>query len=113
MELLMPALERGALSSPDKRARVVHTSSLVIYSGTCDLFFDTFVPGPARDKTDTMSMYRQSKAGNIIVALEAVKRHAGNGVVFTSTNPGLVRTEILRHKSAGERLGVVSICFYT
>jgi retinol dehydrogenase-12 len=107
MQLLMPALERGAHSSPDKRARVVHTSSLAIYMGAT-ICFDTFVPGLARDKKTSNDLYKQSKAGNVVVTLEAVKRHAGNGVVFTSTNPGLVKTELQKHNGPIRRMASVS-----
>jgi retinol dehydrogenase-12 len=108
MQLLMPALERGALSSPDQRSRVVHTSSLAIYAGAT-ISFDTLIPGPARNRKSRMDLHKQSKAANVVVTLEAVKRYAGKGVVFTATNPGFLKTEITRHETPMQRLSTVCL----
>ena len=58
-KLLIPALLAGARSSPDAKARVVTTASLSAYLDVID--WDSFRPGPARDKLNTYTLYNQSK----------------------------------------------------
>jgi NAD(P)-dependent dehydrogenase (short-subunit alcohol dehydrogenase family) len=59
MELL-PALLSGAKSSPDKKARVVNTSSFAQESET-GIKWDTLSDGPARKKVGKWGLYSQSK----------------------------------------------------
>ena len=58
-ELLLPALEAGAKSSPDQHSRVVTTSSGGAYLG--DLKYDTFKDSRARRKAGNHFLYYQSK----------------------------------------------------
>ena len=58
-ELLLPALDAGARSSPDGRARVITTSSGGAYLGK--LQYDTMRDGEARRKKTTEDLYFQSK----------------------------------------------------
>lgn len=58
-KLLIPALLKGAETSPDKKSRVVTTSSVVSYLGKLD--FNTFKDGPTRRKQYSTPMYYQSK----------------------------------------------------
>jgi retinol dehydrogenase 12 len=96
MQLLIPALERGAQSSPDKHSRVVHTSSSAIYLDP-KIYWDTFMPGPARTKRSPIDLYNQSKAGNVVVSREAARRYADKNILFTAVNPGNIKTELTRH----------------
>lgn len=58
MELL-PLLIAGAQSSPDKKARIVNTSSLAAYNGKIN--FDSFRDGEIRKKVGRIGLYDQSK----------------------------------------------------
>lgn len=58
-KLLIPSLQEGAKSSPDKHARVVFTSSSAAYFDT--IHWDTFKPSQERDKLGTYGLYAQSK----------------------------------------------------
>jgi len=58
-KLLLPLLVSTAKSTPDKKARVVNTSSSMhLYHG---LKFNTFKDSPARKKLGTQMLYAQSK----------------------------------------------------
>jgi NAD(P)-dependent dehydrogenase (short-subunit alcohol dehydrogenase family) len=58
-KLLLPTLIATAKTSPDGKARVVNTSSLMHMFGGLD--FNTFKDGPARKKRDGAYLYEQSK----------------------------------------------------
>lgn len=58
-KLLMPALIAGIRSSYDGKARVVTTSSMGAYFDV--IHWNTFRPGPDRDKLSIESLYYQSK----------------------------------------------------
>ncbi|KAG5719733.1 hypothetical protein E4T56_gene18524 [Termitomyces sp. T112] len=96
-KLLLPALLAGAKSSPDGKARVVNTSSSVHLSGS--LNFNTFKDSPKRRKTFSISLYSQSKFGNVVFATELGRRYGEQGIVSTSLNPGNLRTDLQRHIS--------------
>jgi NAD(P)-dependent dehydrogenase (short-subunit alcohol dehydrogenase family) len=66
-KLLLPALIKGARSSPDGKARVVNVSSLALWLSTLD--FNTFRDGPARIKKGTHRLYAQSKFVRVLVNL--------------------------------------------
>jgi retinol dehydrogenase-12 len=100
-DLLVPALEQGALSSNDKHSRVVHTSASAVYLNP-NIFFDTFVPGPARNKKTKYDLYSQSKAGNCVIAREGARRYGDKRIVVTAVNPGNIRTELTRYTTPME-----------
>ncbi|KAF9234415.1 hypothetical protein BU15DRAFT_52625 [Melanogaster broomeanus] len=84
--LILPLLLSTAKLVPDGIARVVNTSSNGHWFGT--LKFDTWRDGPARRKESAISMYGQSKTGNIIFSAELKRRYGEQGIVSTSLNPG-------------------------
>lgn len=94
-ELLVPALAAGARTSPDNYSRVVTTSSCTSYARNID--YDTFRHSPKRNKIGTYNLYYQSKLGNAMVAREAAKRYADQGILSFSCNPGNLRTDLMRH----------------
>ena len=57
---LIPALLEGAQSSPDRKARVVNTSSIA-HEFVNNLNWDSFADASARKKLGTRMMYAQSK----------------------------------------------------
>ncbi|KAF7789133.1 hypothetical protein EIP86_000068 [Pleurotus ostreatoroseus] len=95
-ELLMPALEEAAKSSPDGHARIVTTSSSGAYLDT--LHWDTFRDNlAARKKLGTQNLYFQSKFGNVVVAREIARRYADKGILSFSCNPGNLKTDLQRY----------------
>lgn len=59
---LLPALLEGAKSSPDGKARVINTSSFVVYRNTEPLIkWDTLRDGPVRQALGAGMLYNQSK----------------------------------------------------
>jgi len=96
-KLLLPALIAGKETSPDHHTRVIHTSSSGSYMYT--LNFDSFVPGPARDKMHTWLLYAQSKFGNVVVSREFAKRYADQGIISISLDPGNIKTDLARYQS--------------
>ncbi|KZV62184.1 NAD(P)-binding protein [Peniophora sp. CONT] len=97
--LLLPAL-RQATSNSGEKARVVSTTSLA--SGlTNTLHFEWFADGPERRKQAPMTLYNDSKFGNLVFARELARRH-GDVLVSTACNPGTLKTELSRHSGAME-----------
>jgi len=94
--LLIPFLLAAARESPDKKARVVNTSSAgAMFHAYID--WDTLKDGPARKKKGTQSLYMQSKFGNVVFAQELTRRYGNEGIVSTSMNPGNLKTDLQRH----------------
>ncbi|EIW52753.1 NAD-P-binding protein [Trametes versicolor FP-101664 SS1] len=97
-QLLLPLLIASAKTSPDGKARVVNTSSMG-HTLSSSLDFDTFRDGPKRLKLATMTLYSQSKFGNIVFSNELHRRYADQGIVSVSLHPGTLDTELARHGS--------------
>ncbi|KAF8073782.1 hypothetical protein FPV67DRAFT_1479259 [Lyophyllum atratum] len=97
-KLLLPILLSTAESEGEIKPRIVNVSSSGHYlAGSQPLDFDTFKCGPARDKRMTEEMYIQSKFANIVLSNEFARRYGGQGLVFTSVNPGNLQTDLNRH----------------
>ncbi|KAI0794521.1 NAD(P)-binding protein [Fomes fomentarius] len=94
-QLLLPALLKGKETSSDHHARIVTTSSGYAYVGHID--FDTLKDGPARRKLSSTALYCQSKLGDVLVSFELARRYGDQGIVSVALNPGLLRTELMRH----------------
>ncbi|VDC03821.1 unnamed protein product [Peniophora sp. CBMAI 1063] len=96
--LLLPALRNA--SSTGTKARVVSTTSLA--SGlTSTVHFDWFTDSDGRRKQAPMTLYNDSKFGNLVFARELARRH-GDVLVSTACNPGTLKTELGRHSGAME-----------
>lgn len=93
-KLLLPALLAAAQSSPDDKARVTFTASIVQTKG---IKFDTLTDTPARKKMCADQRYGQSKFTNVVLAREFARRYGDKGIVVTSLNPGNIQTELQRH----------------
>ena len=115
-QLLIPALLRGAASSPDKHARIVTTASAYAYIG--QIRFDTFKDGPARRRWNMEELYSQSKLGAILVAFERARRYGDKGIISVALHPGILRTDMMT-KAKGLRYRIlvrrasVSKCVHT
>lgn len=83
----------GALAAAHEGARVVNVSSSGHLFGPV-VFDDVdyrFRP------YDPLSAYAQSKAAEILFAVEATRRWAQDGIVVNAVNPGAIRTALQRH----------------
>ncbi|KAG8941226.1 hypothetical protein FRC04_004678 [Tulasnella sp. 424] len=95
---LLPALLEGAKSSPDGKARVINTSSFVVYRNTEPLIkWDTLRDSPARKALGAGMLYNQSKYGVIAFSNELARRYADKGIVANAVNPGNLDTDLQRH----------------
>ncbi|KAH9932785.1 NAD(P)-binding protein [Epithele typhae] len=94
-ELLLPALEQGARTSPDQHARVITTGSSASYVGNVD--FSALADTPERKKVGETPLYWQSKLGNAIISHQAAQKYAGKGIVSISLNPGNLDSDLYRN----------------
>ncbi|KZO92793.1 NAD-binding protein [Calocera viscosa TUFC12733] len=99
--LLLPLLVETAAHSPAGAVRVVSDSSIYhTLAGRGGIRYDTLLDGPVRrKKLSTAAAYAQSKWANVVFAKELARRYGEKGVVSTSLNPGIIRTELLRHSA--------------
>ncbi|KAF8630262.1 hypothetical protein AX17_005448 [Amanita inopinata Kibby_2008] len=101
-KLLLPALTEAAKNSSNGHSRVVNTSSAAHeFLRTID--FNTLKDGPARRKKISEILYCQSKLGNVVASLEFSRRYHDQGIVFTSVNPGTIKSDLQRHLSWMQR----------
>ncbi|KAG2146149.1 NAD(P)-binding protein [Suillus bovinus] len=97
-KIIMLALLAGAAQSPDGTARIVNTASNAHWFGRLD--YDTFKDSSARKQKSAMSLYGQSKMGNILFVAEVARRYGNQGVVSTALNPGGIKTELGRYRDS-------------
>ncbi|SJL13973.1 related to Oxidoreductase, short-chain dehydrogenase [Armillaria ostoyae] len=99
--LLLGNLKAGAKSLPEKKSRVVNTSSGASYL-THRIDWETLVDGPKRRAwlSSTEALYHQSKFANVVFSNELARRYGDEGIISISLNPGNIKTELLRHKSS-------------
>jgi NAD(P)-dependent dehydrogenase (short-subunit alcohol dehydrogenase family) len=90
----VPLLKAGAASSPDGKARVMHTASSASETGVID--FAAFRDGPLRIKKGTINLYSQSKLGNVLVSNAMARKYGADNIISVSMNPGNLRTELAR-----------------
>ncbi|KAF6762246.1 hypothetical protein DFP72DRAFT_1041624 [Ephemerocybe angulata] len=97
-KLLLPTLLETARSSPDGKARVINTSSLMSrFASAPD--FNTFKDSAERRAMGTSDLYNQSKLGNIIISNEFARRYGDQGLVSVAVNPGNLGSGSKAHKS--------------
>jgi retinol dehydrogenase-12 len=91
-------LAAGAASSPDGKARVIHTASSAADSRS-GINFNTFRDGHKRTKKGTYYLYFQSKLGNVLVSNAMARKWAADNIISVSLNPGNLKSELQRHSS--------------
>lgn len=95
---LLPALRRA------RRARVIALSS----RGHVRSAFEFDDPSFERRPYDKMVAYGQSKTANVLFAVEADRRHQGEGIRTFALHPGaILETDLARHYDAEELQQVV------
>ncbi|KZT52555.1 NAD(P)-binding protein [Calocera cornea HHB12733] len=105
--LLLPLLQSTAKAHGP--VRIVTTASnghLGAPKGGFD--YATVKDGPVRRKMSTVTAYFQSKWGNVVWAKELGRRYGGEGIVSISLNPGIIRTELVRHLKPGFQSGFIA-----
>ncbi|KZW01090.1 NAD(P)-binding protein [Exidia glandulosa HHB12029] len=99
-KLLLPVLQAGV---SDGGARVVTVAS----SGADfakPIVWESFTDTPARRKIAPIDIYAQSKLLNVITTREFAQRYADTGIVFSSLNPGNIRSDLYRDVKGIQRL---------
>ncbi|KAL5478707.1 RDH1_1 [Sanghuangporus weigelae] len=102
-KLLLPVLLETAKSAPDKHVRVVTSSSSGHLFQSGPIQYDTLRDSSKRKKLGITNLYEQSKFGNILFAKELAKRYADQGIVSTSLDPGIIKSELGRHISSFQK----------
>ncbi|KAK0196267.1 NAD(P)-binding protein [Armillaria mellea] len=95
--LLLENLKAGARSLPEKKSRIINTSSGTIYL-THRIDWETLVDGPKRRGSSTEALYYQSKFANVLFSNELARRYGDEEIISISLNPGNIDSELLRHK---------------
>jgi len=101
-KLLLPSLLAAAHTSPDGKARVIHTSSVAsLLFSTLD--FNTFKDGPARKKAGHRT-YAHSKLANVLFSNELARKYGDQGIISISLDPGNIVSDLQRNISMASRL---------
>ena len=96
-ELLTPLLRKTAASAPKGSVRVTWAASLATLGAPKEgVAFDARTRAPKVHGIPGLD-YSQSKAGNVLLAREYGRRHAGEGVVSCAWNPGNLDSELMRY----------------
>ncbi|KAF8893282.1 NAD-P-binding protein [Mucidula mucida] len=94
--LLIPALEEGAKTSPDKKAE-----SYILLRGDLHAWRRNQLCYPRRRAPAAFvshkHIYNQSKCGNIIVSNEMARRFEKRNIISISLNPGNIDSDLLRY----------------
>jgi len=110
---LIPELLAGAKSSPDGKARVVNTSSVVAYMNPKPLLkLDAVRDGPVRNTLARTDLYAHSKYANIAFSNELARRYGDQGIHSNAVNPGNLNSELQRHCSRLEQILIDLIFSY-
>jgi NAD(P)-dependent dehydrogenase (short-subunit alcohol dehydrogenase family) len=116
-KLLVPVL-LSTFQATGVKTRVVHTSSIAAMNAK-GVDFETLKDGPVRRKKGNADkLYPQSKLvrlqplglplgsfltrcvqGNVIVSNEFARRYGDQGLISSSCEPGLLKTDLQRHSS--------------
>ncbi|KGQ07797.1 putative oxidoreductase [Beauveria bassiana D1-5] len=97
-KLLTPVLTATAKTAPKDSVRVIWASSLAnnLFSPYGGIALDKDTGAP-RNHAITHVNYGQSKTGNQFYAVEFHRRHAADGVVSVTFNPGNLQSGLQRH----------------
>ncbi|KZW00579.1 NAD(P)-binding protein [Exidia glandulosa HHB12029] len=99
---LLPVLQNGVT---DGGARVVTVASTgADLAGP--IVWESFTDSPARRnlKMTPMNLYMQSKLLNVVTTREFAQRYADTGIVFSSLNPGNIRSDLYRDLTGFKRV---------
>ncbi|TEB33151.1 NAD(P)-binding protein [Coprinellus micaceus] len=100
--LLLPALLRGASSSPDGKARIVTTSSAASYLSH-PIDFNTLKDGTKRRGHSAGWLYYQSKLGTTLMSRGFARKYGDQGIVSIAVHPGSIDSEVSRHTKPWQR----------
>ncbi|KAL4873571.1 hypothetical protein BDV12DRAFT_182349 [Aspergillus spectabilis] len=106
---LLPLLKQTAAVAPPESVRVVWVASIIEYNvAQGGMVFDERTGAP-KVLQNPMENYMASKVGNVFFASELAKRAGGDGILSLSVHPGLMKTELQRHRSSvvGTLMGAV------
>jgi len=95
-KLLVPILQKTAAEEPAGTVRVTWASSLMAQLSAPKNGVEFTKSGAAKE-FNTNDDYSQSKAANCYFASELAARHAKDGIISVSWNPGNLRSELQRN----------------
>ncbi|KAH9937969.1 NAD(P)-binding protein [Amylocystis lapponica] len=101
-KLLLPVLLATSQSSPKGTVRVINLSSLG-HTFAFGIDYASLKDGPRRRAYNTLSLYFQSKFGNLIYSNELHRRYADQGIVSIAIHPGTLKIDTRRHSSLSAR----------
>ncbi|KAL7916826.1 NAD(P)-binding protein [Trichoderma velutinum] len=106
-KLLMPILLATAEVAPKGSVRVVWVSSDGQYwlspkgDGIDWQDITTRKSAGWKGEKGPMTYYGQSKAGNVLLAMELAKRYGNRDIIGVAVNPGHLKTNLQRHSNLG------------
>ncbi|PUU81871.1 hypothetical protein B9Z19DRAFT_1076127 [Tuber borchii] len=118
---LTPLMQRTVTlpDTPKDSVRVIWVSSVAHHWSPApgginwpDLNFENVGWDIPRLLTLKPEIYSQSKAANIILAAEAVKRWGRSGILSVSLSPGILRTALIRHISGRFLTPIINLVLY-
>jgi NAD(P)-dependent dehydrogenase (short-subunit alcohol dehydrogenase family) len=96
MQHLSPLIQKTASMSSPGSVRVVWVASSAVHTSQPGGFsFED--PNNLTGKQTQLSLYSQSKVGDVFLASEYARRMGKENIISVSINPGSLRTGIVRH----------------
>ncbi|KAI0703903.1 NAD(P)-binding protein [Cerioporus squamosus] len=93
-QLLLPVL-LGTAKGTAQKVRILHYSSATPPAHRID--YTTLMDGPVRRRCTPAQLYRQSKLGCLLLAMELSEQYGEQGIVSIAINPGNVQTNLKRY----------------
>ncbi|RDX52264.1 NAD(P)-binding protein [Lentinus brumalis] len=93
-QLLLPVL-LGTAKFTARKVRVLNYSSSAPPAPRID--YTTLMDGPVRRRCTPAQLYKQSKLGCLLLALELAEQYGEQGIVSIAINPGNVQTNLNRY----------------
>jgi len=98
-QYLLPILKSTAVTAPPGTVRVIWAGSLLDFAEKGGVQFDEETGQPKLHSVQQTN-YMQSKVANAFLASEFARRYGREGIISVGFNPGNLKTELGRHKSA-------------
>ncbi|KAI0752428.1 NAD(P)-binding protein [Daedaleopsis nitida] len=96
-QLLLPVLLATAKASGQKVRVLNYTAPVPARATAGRIDYTALMDGPVRRRCSPAQLYRQSKLGALLLALELAEQYGEQGLVSIAVNPGNVHTGLTRH----------------
>ncbi|KAG5951227.1 hypothetical protein E4U53_003529 [Claviceps sorghi] len=108
---LLPLLRQTAAASPPASVRVIWASSLATNVGSPAGGVQLDQKGAPVEAYLQWTNYGQSKAANLLYAVEFHRRYGGDGILSVAFNPGNLQSELGRHYPFATWIGMKLLCY--